>query len=108
MQWVEARASAEPNLLGDAADIIESAAGYSPDRPPLPRRQAPARGKGLTLSKSAFEPDAILSHFTLHRPVLSRKTGEEQQTRGRMLAEDPVREGHKTRGTMLSQDPVKQ
>ena len=59
IQWVEARHSAQANLLGDAAEVIESSAGSARDKPALERKPQPSRGKGVTLSRSAFEPEHV-------------------------------------------------
>ena len=59
IQWVEARHSAQANLLGDAAEVIESSAGSARDKPALERKPQPSRGKGVTLSRSAYEPEHV-------------------------------------------------
>ena len=59
IQWVEARHSAQANLLGDAAEVIESSAGSARDKPALERKPQRSRGKGVTLSRSAFEPEHV-------------------------------------------------
>ena len=59
IQWVEARHSAQANLLGDAAEVIEFSGGSARDKPALERKPQPSRGKGVTLSRSAFEPEHV-------------------------------------------------